>query len=81
MGELLQTADAALAAGVTPSAIHRAVQDGRLRVTAATRRGTRLFQPSRCGGIPKEPQGGSGQTGGCDGREQYGGVGDDCAAR
>lgn len=42
---LLQAADAAEFAGVTPSAIGRAVRDGRLRAVATTPRGTRLFRP------------------------------------
>jgi DNA-binding transcriptional MerR regulator len=44
MSELLQTADAAKAADVTPSAIHRAANEGRLKVAAVTRRGTRLYR-------------------------------------
>ena len=46
MGEkILQSADAAQEAGVTPSAIGRAVREGRLRVWARTRRGIHLFRP------------------------------------
>lgn len=40
----LQTADAAEAPGVTPSSIWRAIHEGRLPVTATTRRGTNLFR-------------------------------------
>lgn len=40
---LLQTADAADAAGVTPAAITRAARERRLRVYAVTPRGQRLF--------------------------------------
>jgi predicted site-specific integrase-resolvase len=40
---LLQAADAATAAGVTPAAIGRAAREGRLRVASVTPRGTRLF--------------------------------------
>lgn len=43
---LLETSEAARAAGVTPSAIYRAAAAGRLRVAARTHRGTRLFTPS-----------------------------------
>ena len=43
MNELLQAADVARIADVTTGAVHRAVLDGRLRVRAKTRRGTRLF--------------------------------------
>lgn len=40
---LLDAGDAALAAGVTPGAIYRAATEGRLRIAARTRRGTRLY--------------------------------------
>jgi hypothetical protein len=44
MKELLQAADAAAIARVTPAAIDRAAREGRLRVALTTARGQRLYQ-------------------------------------
>ena len=41
---LLQAADAATIAGVTPAAVGRAAREGLLRIAATTPHGTRLFR-------------------------------------
>ena len=41
---LLQAADAATIAGVTPAAVGRAAREGRLKIAATTPHGTRLFR-------------------------------------
>jgi DNA-binding transcriptional MerR regulator len=43
---LMQTADVASLAGVTPDAIRRAVREGRLRVATITGRGIQLYRPA-----------------------------------
>lgn len=43
MSELLTPADAAKILGLTPAGVRLAANDGRLKVTATTPNGTRLF--------------------------------------